>query len=144
MPPSRREILDAKSESKREIDAFVGRRIRMRREALGISQTRLGEHLGITFSGVQKYERGLNRIGAGSLYQIASFLGVPVSYFFRGLEDSGATPNDDITDLVELFESIPDLPLRASILALMRASIPGERRELVDATNEEMGTNRPR
>ena len=64
-----------------------GQRMRRRREALGISQGRLGRHLGLTFSQIQKYEKGTNRIGAGRLYQIAAFLGVPPSYFFEGLDE---------------------------------------------------------
>ena len=69
----------------------VGLRMRKRREALGISQGRLGRHLGLTFSQIQKYEKGTNRIGAGRLYQIAAFLGVPPSHFFEGI-DSPAAP----------------------------------------------------
>ena len=65
----------------------VGQRMRRRREALGISQGRLGRHLGLTFSQVQKYEKGANRIGAGRLYQIADFLGVQPAYFFAGLDE---------------------------------------------------------
>ena len=61
--------------------------MRRRREALGISQGRLGRHLGLTFSQIQKYEKGTNRIGAGRLYQIAAFLGVPPGYFFAGLDE---------------------------------------------------------
>src|SRR6187200_2450627 len=52
-----------------EIDVHVGTQMRKRREALGISQGRLGRHLGLTFSQIQKYEKGTNRIGAGRLYQ---------------------------------------------------------------------------
>ena len=98
----------------------------MRREALGISQVRLGRHLGLTFSQIQKYERGWNRIGAGRLYQIASFLGVTVSHFFEGLERPAETPNGemgpprDIESLTEAFASITDSEIRASVLALMR------------------------
>ena len=76
-----------------EIDAHVGRRMRQRREALGVSQGRLGRHLGLTFSQVQKYEKGTNRIGAGRLYLLADFLGVPVQYFFEGLEGGPAAAN---------------------------------------------------
>lgn len=68
-----------------EIDVYVGHRVRMRREAQGISQGTLGRHLGLTFSQIQKYEKGTNRIGAGRLYQIAQFLDVSVGYFFEGL-----------------------------------------------------------
>ena len=69
-----------------EVDAHVGQRIRQRRESLGVSQGRIGRHLRLTFSQVQKYEKGSNRIGAGRLYLLADFLGVPVHYFFEGLE----------------------------------------------------------
>ena len=79
-----------------DIDKHVGLRMRRRREALGISQGRLGRHLGLTFSQIQKYEKGSNRIGAGRLYQIAAFLGVPPSHFFDGIDSpaapGGATP----------------------------------------------------
>ena len=68
--------------------------MRRRREALGISQGRLGRHLGLTFSQVQKYEKGTNRIGAGRLYQIATFLGVQPSYFFVGLDEAEAAADD--------------------------------------------------
>ena len=73
-----------------EVDIHVGRRVRQRRESLGISQGRLAHHLGLTFSQVQKYEKGVNRIGAGRLFLIASFLKVPVQFFVEGLEQSPA------------------------------------------------------
>ncbi len=68
------------------IDIHVGSRVRMRRMMVGISQEKLGEALGLTFQQVQKYEKGLNRIGASRLYQIARVLVVPVSYFYDGLD----------------------------------------------------------
>ena len=114
-----------------EIDAFVGSRIRMRREALQISQRSLGGHLGLTFSQIQKYEKGSNRIGAGRLYQIASYLGVTVSDFFEGLERPAETsnkkigpPRDEVRHLTEAFVSIPDSEIRASVLALVRSLAP--------------------
>ena len=61
--------------SANEIDRIVGQRMRQRRESLGISQGRLGRHLGLTFSQIQKYEKGANRIGAGRLLQITAYLG---------------------------------------------------------------------
>jgi transcriptional regulator with XRE-family HTH domain len=110
-----------------EIDAYVGQRMRRRREALGISQGRLGRHLGLTFSQVQKYEKGTNRIGAGRLYQIAGFLGVQPGYFFAGLdepEEAVAHANDvrrsgEASTLNDAFEAIHDAETRASILALV-------------------------
>jgi transcriptional regulator with XRE-family HTH domain len=73
------------------VDLHVGRRLRMRRVALGLSQQRLAERLGVTFQQVQKYERAANRISASTLFALASALRVPVSYFFDGLEDPAAS-----------------------------------------------------
>ena len=66
-------------------DRYVGARVRMRRLMLGMSQTTLGEALGLTFQQVQKYEKGTNRIGASRLQQIAHALQVPISLFFEEL-----------------------------------------------------------
>lgn len=66
------------------IDKHVGARVRMRRMMVGMSQEKLGEHLGITFQQIQKYEKGTNRIGASRLQQISTTLGVPVAFFFEG------------------------------------------------------------
>src|SRR5262245_57397545 len=66
------------------IDVEVGRRIRVQRMARGISQTELGDKIGVTFQQVQKYEKGANRVGASRLTRIAKVLGVPVSTFFSG------------------------------------------------------------
>ncbi len=70
----------------RHIDGQVGCRIRKRREQLGMSQQQLGQHLGLTFSQIQKYENGQNRIGAGRLALAADCLGVPVGYFFTDIK----------------------------------------------------------
>src|SRR3954453_23874231 len=66
------------------IDRHVGARIRHKRMMLGVSQEALGDALGVTFQQVQKYEKGMNRVGASRLQAIANFLEVPVSYFFDG------------------------------------------------------------
>ena len=64
------------------IDEHVGRRVRMRRRMLAMSQGKLGDALGLTFQQVQKYEKGTNRIGASRL-QISHILQVPVAFFFE-------------------------------------------------------------
>lgn len=64
------------------IDIQVGERIKLRRRAIGMSQERLGQALGITFQQVQKYEKGTNRVGASRIMNIATVLGMPVSHFF--------------------------------------------------------------
>ena len=80
------------------VDVEVGHRIRIERLARGLSQTALANQLGVTFQQVQKYEKGVNRVGAGRLTKIAEVLGLPVGMFFTGKEildsektDSGAT-----------------------------------------------------
>lgn len=121
------------------IDVHVGSRIRLRRNMLGMSQERLGEHLGITFQQIQKYEKGTNRVGASRLQAISSILGVPVSYFFEdapGLdadkakgfseESSGAYVVDFINtaeglQLNRAFVKIADPKVRRRVLDLVKA-----------------------
>lgn len=68
------------------IDIHVGRRVKMRRMLIGMSQEKLGERLGLTFQQVQKYEKGANRIGASRLWDISCILEVPVRFFYEGLQ----------------------------------------------------------
>lgn len=75
------------------IDALIGARIKGRRIALKISQTTLAEAIGVRFQQVQKYESGANRVSASRLLMIAETLGVPISYFFQGLDS--AVSGDD-------------------------------------------------
>ena len=98
-----------------EIDVYVGQRLRKRRTELGISQGSLGRQLGVTFSQVQKYEKGTNRIGAGRLYHIAAFLGVSTLYFFEGLEGAPhEVEGEDIADVASDAASMRDLVARIS------------------------------
>ncbi len=69
-------------EAPKPVDLHVGRRLRLRRGLVGMSQERLAELLGITYQQVQKYERGANRIGSSRLHDIARILDVPVAWFF--------------------------------------------------------------
>lgn len=70
-------------------DRHVGARIRERRVMLGLSQQQLARLIGVTYQQAHKYERGLNRISAGRLFEIGQVLGVPVAWFFEGLEADG-------------------------------------------------------
>ena len=70
------------------IDVHVGKRLRLRRTLLGMSQERLGDLLGLTFQQIQKYERGVNRIGSSRLYELGQILDVPVSFFFDDMVGS--------------------------------------------------------
>jgi transcriptional regulator with XRE-family HTH domain len=69
-----------------DVDRHVGARIRERRIMLGLTQQQLADLIGVTYQQAHKYERGINRVSAGRLFQVAQVLSVPVSYFFDGLE----------------------------------------------------------
>lgn len=68
------------------IDVHVGNRIRLRRTLLGLSQEKLASLLGLTFQQVQKYERGMNRVGASRLWDIGKVLEVPVGFFYEDMD----------------------------------------------------------
>ncbi|MBB5577935.1 helix-turn-helix transcriptional regulator [Rhizobium sp. BR 318] len=120
------------------IDLEVGRRLRLQRKLLGMSQLGLASGLGISFQQVQKYERGANRIGASRLAQIANILKVDVSYFFsdtRVIGDIGADAGD-ITSFVATpegvslnrsFQKIPNAQTRKSLVSLIRAIAEDDR-----------------
>ncbi len=74
----------------KEVDRFVGGRIRERRIMMGLTQQEMAELIGVTYQQAHKYERGINRVSAGRLFDIAQALGVPVSHFFDGVEDGAA------------------------------------------------------
>src|SRR5438445_12896832 len=70
-----------------DIDRHVGARVRERRIMLGLTQQQLADLIGVTYQQAHKYERGINRVSAGRLYEIAQVLSVPVGYFFDGLQE---------------------------------------------------------
>lgn len=119
------------------IDVHVGQRVRARRKMLGMSQTQLGEQLGVTFQQVQKYERGTNRIGSSRLFQMSTTLDVPVAYFFEGAETklpgynaSEQNPADhfekqETLDLVEAYYRIADPRIRQKVMGLARLLADG-------------------
>jgi transcriptional regulator with XRE-family HTH domain len=116
-----------------DTDRHIGKQIRERRIAIGMSQEKLGEALGLTFQQVQKYERGVNRIGAGRLQDIARILAVDVTYFFDGLPDwtGSKDPADHAfrivtstpqgVKLIKLFASVEDSNIQRSIVDLVEA-----------------------
>lgn len=119
--------------SPNSVDRHVGARIRMRRLMLHMSQTALGDALGVTFQQVQKYELGTNRVGASRLQQVATALQVPISFFFDGAPgvSSGAAkgPSPDFAvqflattegvALVRAFSRVKDRKLRRKIVKLI-------------------------
>jgi len=122
------------------VDAHVGSRVRLRRMLLGMSQERLGESMGLTFQQVQKYEKGVNRIGASRLFQISKILDVPVQFFFEEAPYTGdgnaargiAEPDSEAfileflnsregLELNRAFVKIGDPKVRKSVVDLVRA-----------------------
>lgn len=86
------------------VDIHVGKQLRMRRVILGLSQEAIGKAIGITFQQVQKYERGINRMGASRLFELARHLTVPVSYFFEGLDNANHASPGGVSEEVAAFE----------------------------------------
>jgi transcriptional regulator with XRE-family HTH domain len=114
------------------IDVHVGRRIRTRRLFLDLTQTTLAGALDLTFQQVQKYETGANRVSASRLSEIATFLRVPVSFFFVGLGRKEARADEreaqdrveqaETIELVRLYYAIPDPDVRQKFLAMVKAA----------------------
>ncbi len=115
-----------------QIDIHVGNRLRSRRLVLGLSQEKLGDHLGITFQQIQKYEKGTNRISASKLQAAAGVLGVPVTYFFQDQQVPAADLQEvdeigtfllsrDGVTLNRAFTSIKSKKVRQTIITLTKA-----------------------
>ena len=101
-------------------DQHVGRRVRIRRLMLAMSQEKLAAALGLTFQQVQKYERGANRIGAGRLQHLSHILQVPVSFFFEGAPNaSGFVSDPDGLRLIGAFMRIDNAAVRRRIVKLV-------------------------
>ena len=113
------------------VDALVGRNIRICRLQRGLTQTELGDHLGVTFQQIQKYENGVNRVGASRLNQIAGALGVGLSTLFDGSKTANREGPDlsgrellahpHALRLVQAFDMIPGDKKRMAILRLIES-----------------------
>lgn len=125
------------------IDVHIGKRIRMRRLMIGMSQEKLGEKLGLTFQQVQKYEKGTNRVGSGRLHEIGRILNVPPSYFFDGLDSSVSEGSENTATgtlryhgesmhLLQAFNAITDARLRRALLQMARAMIGPTEQEMAE------------
>ena len=133
------------------VDIHVGGRVRFRRMLLGMSQEKLGERLGLTFQQVQKYEKGVNRIGASRLFDLSKVLQVPIQFFYEeapgAMDQSSANHGAGFADrsgesyIVEFlntrdglelnraFVRIHDIKVRRSIVDLVR-SLAGDDKEI--------------
>ena len=105
------------------VDVHVGARVRLRRTLLGMTQTRLGNALGLTFQQVQKYEKGVNRIGAGRLYDLSRVLDVSIEHFFEDMPaDVAASSPAGGGDKAKMLPShAPNPMVKRETLELVRA-----------------------
>jgi transcriptional regulator with XRE-family HTH domain len=134
------EALERGTRRPNPVDIHVGNRVRLQRMLIGISQEKLGERLGLTFQQVQKYEKGINRIGASRLFELSRVLGVPVQFFYEDAPVSGAQSaapgfaerssdshvfeflsSREGLELNRAFSRITDPKVRKSVLDLVRS-----------------------
>lgn len=130
------------------IDKHVGQKIRQRRNLLGLTQGDLADHLDIRYQQIQKYERGQNRVSAGTLFQLSKILQIPIKYFFDGLDSPGSALDETILAGLAENDQVPfsgDDPLyKKETINLVRAyyNIPDEKQrkrvyELIKSLGEE-------
>jgi transcriptional regulator with XRE-family HTH domain len=116
-------------------DIELGKRIRLRRVEQKISQAELGDKLGVSFQQVQKYEKGVNRVGAARLQQIATALDVPVTFFYDG--DGKAREVESLLfldsafslRLLRAYSKIKDQTVQRQLVSLMESIAANEARE---------------
>jgi transcriptional regulator with XRE-family HTH domain len=108
-----------------EIDRHVGGRIRERRIMLGLTQQQLADMIGVTYQQAHKYERGINRVSAGRLYEIGRVLGVPIAFFYEGVDGGSAPQVSDrqrmCLELARNFSSITNERHQEALTQLARA-----------------------
>jgi len=104
-----------------DIDKAIGSHIRNRRVMLGMSQQQMADHIGVTYQQAHKYERGINRVSAAKLFEIANALDVPVSFFF---EASGGTGNTgrSMLELSRLVNSMSETQ-RSALIRVAQAMV---------------------
>ena len=121
------------------VDVQVGNRVRIRRMLIGMSQEKLGELLSLTFQQVQKYEKGVNRIGAGRLYDISRILGVPIDYFYEGIsaQPTGEGVADGAPPVMEFVSSGEGLQLSLAFMKIKDSKVRKRVLDLVKSLAEE-------
>jgi transcriptional regulator with XRE-family HTH domain len=120
------------NKSATKYDKLIGEKIRGQRLKMGLTQEELGDKLGVTFQQVQKYEKGINRVGSGRLYEIAELLEIPVASFFEGdtkpRTGRNPSPFDLLADPTSMrmareFSKIGDMKTRRAVLALVERMV---------------------
>jgi len=127
----------ARGEGPDPVDIHVGERIRLRRAMLRLTQQDLAQSIGISFQQLQKYERGANRVSASRLFDIASHLDVPISFFFEDIEndlleqrgltnvrpDVDPSLSSEALKLMAVFNRLPNDTVRRRILEFLTAAV---------------------
>lgn len=135
--------------TKQDVDTHVGKRLRLRRTMMGLSQEAVAKAVGITFQQVQKYEKGSNAMNASRLYEFARFMNIPVAYFFEGLdalgearqaglsessaegfEHRGAVSDRESLEIMKAFKRIKEQVVRKRVADLVRAI--AENKSIID------------
>jgi transcriptional regulator with XRE-family HTH domain len=121
------------------IDIQVGNRVRIRRMLIGMSQERLGDLLGLTFQQVQKYEKGVNRIGAGRLFEVSRILNVPIDFFYEGLSTTqpGLNEPENAPPVMAFVSSGEGLQLSLAFMKIKDAKVRKRVLDLVKSLAEE-------
>ena len=124
------------------IDIQVGNRVRIRRMLIGMSQERLGDLLGLTFQQVQKYEKGVNRIGAGRLFEVSRILNVPIDFFYEGVEGQlagqpGMAEPEGAPPVMEFVSSGEGLQLSLAFMKIKDAKVRKRVLDLVKSLAQE-------
>lgn len=126
---------ESQRKSPNPVDVHVGSRVRLRRMLIGLSQEKLGHSMGLTFQQIQKYEKGVNRIGASRLFKLSQVLEVPVQFFF---DDMPATEGNPIPGMAEtdaesfLYEFLNTRDGLELNRAFVKVTDPEQRRSIVE------------
>ena len=139
-PTNETRVAIAAKKQANPIDIQVGNRVRIRRMLIGMSQERLGDLLGLTFQQVQKYEKGVNRIGAGRLFEVARILNVPIDFFYEGLSGAGDQPGvreNESAPVMEFVSSGEGLQLSLAFMKIKEAKVRKRVLDLVKSLAEE-------
>ncbi len=96
-----------------QLNQHLGKKLRLRRTSLGLTQTQVAKAINVTFQQIQKYEKGTNGVSSARLLQLSSFLKVPIKYFFEDYQDFSSTNESNVASkdvnysfLVRLFNEL--------------------------------------
>ena len=122
--------------SPNQTDVYIGKRMKMQRLARGLSQTDVAKRLGITFQQIQKYERGVNRVGAGRLQEMANLLGVTPAFFFEDGPRLKPGQSEEASETTELLANKYNLALAQAYNRIRSRTVRRNVLELVEGLAE--------